>query len=73
MLDGNVCASKSIDLGELATGIIGRSFDAVHQFSANLQFGMGALEFTFDLLHRAIQWLNFGAGQKLVTYTIILC
>ena len=29
---------------------------------------MGALEFTFDLLHRAVEWLILGAGRKSVTY-----
>ena len=67
MLEGDVYAAEIIDLRP-ATGIIGRSFDAVQRFSANLLFCVGALEFTFDLLHRAVQWSIFGAGRKSVTY-----
>ena len=67
MLEGDVCAAEIIDL-QPATEIIGYPFDAVHRFLANLLFCMGALEFTFDLLHRAVQWWILGAGRKLVTY-----
>ena len=67
MLEGDVYAAEIIDLRP-ATGIIGRSFDAVQRFSANLRFCVGALEFTFDLLHRAVQWSIFGAGRKSITY-----
>ena len=69
MLEGDVYAAEIIDLRP-ATGIIGRSFDAVQRFSANLRFCVGTLEFTFDLLHRAVQWSIFGAGRKSVTYAI---
>ena len=54
MLEGGVCAAEIIDLRS-ATGKPGRPFDAVHKFSSNLQFCVGALEFTFDLPHRAVQ------------------
>ena len=67
MLEGDVYAAEIIDLRP-ATGIIGRSFDAVQRFSADLRFCVGALEFTFDLLHRAVQRSIFGAGRKSVTY-----
>ena len=69
MLEGDVCAAEIINL-QPATGIIGRSFDDVYRFSANLHC-MGTLECTFDLLHRAVQCSIFGAGQKLVTYATI--
>ena len=69
MLEGDVYAAEIIDIRP-AAGIIGRSFDAVQRFSANLLFCVGALEFTFDLLHRAVQWSIFGAGRKSVTYAI---
>ena len=56
--------------GYAATGIIICPFNAMHQFSAYSQSCVGALEFTFDLFHRAVQWSIFGAEQKLVTYAI---
>ena len=71
MLEGHVYAAEIIDLRP-ATGIISHSFDAVQRFSANLRFCVGALEFTFDLLHRAVQWSIFGAGRKSVTYAMPL-
>ena len=55
---------SSIDLWP-AIGIISCSFNAVHRFQPIRGF---ALEFTFDLLHRAVQWSIFGAGRKSVTY-----
>ena len=61
MLEGDVCAAEIIDLLP-ATGIISHPFNGVHRFSANSQFCVGALEFTFYLLHRAVQWSIFGAG-----------
>ena len=67
MLEDDVCAAKIIDLRP-ATGKIGHPFDDVHKFSDNLRFCVVTLEFTFDLLHRAVQWSIFGAGQKSVTY-----
>ena len=67
MLEGDVYVAEIIDLRP-AAGIIGRLFDAVQRFSANSRFCVGALEFTFDLLHRAVQWSIFGAGRNLVTY-----
>ena len=62
MLEGGVCVAEIIDL-QPATGIISCSLDAVHKLSANSRFCVGTLEFTFDLLHRAVQWSIFGAGQ----------
>ena len=53
MLEGNVRVAEIINL-QPATGIIGCSFDAMFQFSANSRLCVGALEFTFDLLHRAV-------------------
>ena len=64
ILEGNVCVAEIIDLRP-ATGKIGHPFNAVHKFSANLCFFVDALEFTFDLLHRAVQWSRYGAGQKI--------
>ena len=55
MLVGGVCGPKNIDLRP-ATGIIGRSFDAVHRFLASSRFCVGTLEFTFNLPHRTVQW-----------------
>ena len=47
MLEGDVCASKKINLLP-ATGIIGHPFNAVHmQIIGQFWFCMGALEFTF--------------------------
>ena len=71
MLEDDVIAAKIINLWP-ATGIIDRPFDAVYQFLANLRFCVGALEFTFDLPHRAVQRSIFGAGRKLVTYAICI-
>ena len=62
MLEGDVRASKGINL-QPAAGLFSQSFNAVHQFMANSRFCLGALEFTFDLLHRVIQWSIFGAEK----------
>ena len=72
MLEGDVYTAEIIDLRP-ATGIIDRLFDAVQRFSANSRFCVGALEFTFDLLHRAVQWSIFGAGRNSITYATRAC
>ena len=60
MLEGDVFAAETIYL-QPATGKIGRPFDAVHKFLANSRVWVGALECTFDLLHKAVY-----SGQFLV-------
>ena len=60
---GGVCVAEICNLRP-ATGKIGRPFDAVHKFLANLQFYVGALEFTFDLLHRASTVVDFWCSTK---------
>ena len=72
MLESGVCAAEIVDLWP-ATGKIDHPFDAMHKFLTNLRFCVSALEFTFDLLHRAVQLSIFGAGRKLVTYATVFC
>ena len=72
MLEDDVCAAEIINLRP-ATGKIGHPFGDVHKFSANLRFYVGTLEFTFDLLHRAVQWSIFFFFFFSVTYVQYFC